>query len=259
MPNPSYNKWKSSTIHGNLSVRDLTNSAGTSVVEVASTDLSGNFLSRGNSTFEKAVTCNALLADINANNKLSTKEYLDNAVSTGNSVFLSGTNNFTGFNSYNTNFPTSTLPTNTAITTSSILNKGMLDTLYATIESLSNYLTTATASSTYATIASLSNYFLLSGNNTATGNNIFSNAITCNASLASINANNKLTTKQYVDSVIGSGASLSSNHIFTGTNTFNNNINSNSNLLVNGMNTTNQIKGLNALIFTPIPQDSTFN
>ena len=100
MPNPTFNKYKSTTIFGNLSVRDLTNQAGTSVVEVASVDLSGNFLSRGDSTFTKKVICNALLADINANNILTTKQYVD---SVGGSSILSSNNTFTGTNTFNNN------------------------------------------------------------------------------------------------------------------------------------------------------------
>ena len=98
MPNPTFNKYRSTTIYGNLSVRDLTNSAGTIVVETASTDLSGNFLSSGDSTFTKAVVCNALLADIDADNKLTTKEYVDSAVS-GSSI-LGLDNTFTAENTF---------------------------------------------------------------------------------------------------------------------------------------------------------------
>ena len=97
MAAPTFNKWRSSTINGNLSVRDLTNSAGTSVLEAASTDLSGNFLSRGDSTFTKKVVCNALLADINANNILTTKQYVD---SVGGSSILGLDNTFTGDNTF---------------------------------------------------------------------------------------------------------------------------------------------------------------
>jgi hypothetical protein len=133
MAAPTFNKYRSTTIYGALQVRDFTNSAGTSVIEVASTDLSGNFLSQGDSTFTKKVVCNALLADINANNILTTKEYVDTAVSTGGSVSLSGTNNFTGMNSYNVNFPTSTLVSGTTITDDSIVNKRKNDTLYSSV------------------------------------------------------------------------------------------------------------------------------
>lgn len=132
MPTPTFNKYRSTTIYGNLSVRDLTNSAGTSVVESASVDLSGNFLSRGDSTFTKAVVCNANLTDINANNKLTTKQYVDNAITGGGGSSILGLNNaWSGTNTYNSYFPTSTLPTSTAITDNSIVNKGMLDTIYA--------------------------------------------------------------------------------------------------------------------------------
>lgn len=100
MATPTYNKYKSTTIYGNLSVRDLTNSAGTSVIEVASVDLSGNFLSRGNSTFTKKVVCNALLADISGNNILTTKEYVD-SVSGGTGNAKTGTTNtFTEVNTF---------------------------------------------------------------------------------------------------------------------------------------------------------------
>jgi hypothetical protein len=116
MSNPSYNKWKATTIYGKLSVRDLTNSTGTSVIENGETDLSGDFISRGDSTFTKKVVCNALIADINANNILTTKEYVDSVA--GGDVTLAGTNAFTGFNTYNSNFPTSSLPTSTSITKS---------------------------------------------------------------------------------------------------------------------------------------------
>ena len=101
MTTPTANKWRASTIYGNLSVRDLTNSAGTTVVEVASVDLSGNFLSRGDSTFTKKVICNANVADINANNILTTKQYVDSAVSGGS--ILASNNTFTGLNKFNNN------------------------------------------------------------------------------------------------------------------------------------------------------------
>ena len=58
MPNPTFNKYRSSTIYGNLSVRDLTNPAGTVVVEEASVDLSGNFLCRGDAVFGKGFSQN---------------------------------------------------------------------------------------------------------------------------------------------------------------------------------------------------------
>jgi hypothetical protein len=208
MPSPSYNKWKSSIIHGNLSVRDLTNSAGTSVVEVASTDLSGNFISRGDSTFSKAVSCNGTISN---SNHLITKEYLDNAIATGGSVSLSGTNNFTGLNSYNSNFPTSTLPTSTAVTTSSIVNKGMLDILYQSISGMSAYLTTATANSIFAS---------LTGTNTFSGTNSFSNLPT---STATPTISTHLVNKQYVDTNGGNNSLL--NNTFTGVNNFDNIVN----------------------------------
>ena len=127
MSNPTFNKYRSTTIYGALKVRDLTNSSGTTIIETANTDLSGNFLSQGDSTFTKAVTCNAILADIDANNILTTKEYVD---SVSGSSILGTVNAWTNTNTFNSYFPTSTLPTNTAITTSSIVNKGMNDTLY---------------------------------------------------------------------------------------------------------------------------------
>jgi len=98
MPTPTFNKYKSTTIYGNLSVRDLTNQAGNTVIEVASIDLSGNFLSRGDSTFTKKVICNASVGDINANNVLTTKQYVDNAVSGGS--ILATNNTFTGENTF---------------------------------------------------------------------------------------------------------------------------------------------------------------
>jgi len=98
MSAPTFNKYRSTTIYGNLSVRDLTNSAGTTVVETASVDLSGNFLSRGDSTFTKKVICNASVGDINANNVLTTKQYVDSAVSGGS--ILASNNTFTGENTY---------------------------------------------------------------------------------------------------------------------------------------------------------------
>ena len=98
MAAPTFNKYRSTTIYGNLSVRDLTNSSGSVVVEEASVDLSGNFLSSGDSTFTKAVVCNALLAEIDADNKLTTKEYVDSAVS-GSSI-LGLDNTFTGENTF---------------------------------------------------------------------------------------------------------------------------------------------------------------
>jgi len=99
MAAPTFNKYRSTTIYGALQVRDFTNSAGTTVLEVASTDLSGNFLSRGDSTFTKKVVCNASVGDINANNVLTTKQYVDSAVSGGS--ILASNNTFTGLNTFN--------------------------------------------------------------------------------------------------------------------------------------------------------------
>ena len=163
MPGPTFNKYRSTTIYGALNVKDFTNSAGTSVIEQASVDLSGNFLSRGDSTFTKAIVCNANVADINANNKLTTKEYVDSAVSGGGGSSILGLNNaWSGTNSYNVYFPSSTLPTSTSITSNSIVNKGMLDTIYQSISGMSSYLTTSSASSTYQTLAGMSSYLTTS-------------------------------------------------------------------------------------------------
>jgi len=139
MSNPTFNKYRSTTIYGALKVRDLTNSSGTTIIETANTDLSGNFLSQGDSTFTKAVTCNALLADIDADNKLTTKEYVDNAVSGGGGSILGTANDWTNTNTFNSYFPTSTLPTNTAITDDSIVNKGMNDTLYPRLANFNTF------------------------------------------------------------------------------------------------------------------------
>jgi microcystin-dependent protein len=161
MPTPTYNKWKSSTIYGNLSVRDLTNSAGTSVVEAASIDLSGNFLSRGDSTFTKAVTCNGTITN---GTHLATKTYVDNAVSGGS--ILGTANAWTNTNTFNSYLPTSTQTptTSTQLTTKTYVDSGIstaisaLSSVYQTISGMSSYLTTATASSTYQTISGMSSY-----------------------------------------------------------------------------------------------------
>lgn len=169
MSAPTFNKYRSTTIYGNLSVRDFTNSAGTSVIEVASTDLSGNFISRGDSTFTKKVVCNALLADINANNILTTKEYVDSAVSSGGSVSLTGTNNFTGTNTFNTNLPTST---QTPTTSTQLTTKNFVDGAISTAIS--------GLSSVYSTLA---NEVKTNTANTFTGQNIYSNNVYCNSIL----------------------------------------------------------------------------
>jgi microcystin-dependent protein len=204
MPNPTYNKWKSTTIYGNLSVRDLTNSAGSSVVEVASIDLSGNFLSRGDSTFTKAVICNGTITN---GTDLTTKTYVDNAVSSGGGSSILGLNNaWTGINTYNSYFPTSTLPTSTTITTSSIVNKGMLDTIYQSISGMSSYLTTSTASSTYQTIANMSSYLT-----TSTASSTYQTIA---------NMTNYLTTSTAASTY----STLANDNIFSGENTFTNTI-----------------------------------
>jgi len=175
MSAPTFNKYRSTTIYGALKTRDFTNSSGSTVLEAASVDLSGNFLSRGDSTFTKKVVCNALLADINANNVLCTKEYVDSAVSGGGTTILGSANAWTNTNTYNSYFPTSTLPTSTAITTSSIVNKGMNDTLYAGLGS----------------------------NNTFTGTNYFSEATT----ISGIGQNG--TTANYLDNLTLGGDATS--------------------------------------------------
>jgi hypothetical protein len=100
MSAPTFNKYRSTTIYGALNVRDFTNSAGTSVIEVASTDLSGNFISRGDSTFTKAVVCNGTISN---SNHLTTKSYVDTAVSGGGGSILGLNNTFTGTNIFNNN------------------------------------------------------------------------------------------------------------------------------------------------------------
>ena len=98
MAAPTFNKYRSTSVFGALQVRDFTNSAGTSVIEVASTDLSGNFLSRGDSTFTKAITCNGTITN---GTHLTTKTYVDSAVSGGSILGLNNT--FTGANLFNNN------------------------------------------------------------------------------------------------------------------------------------------------------------
>ena len=150
MATPTYNKWKSTTVYGNFSVRDLTNSAGTSVVEVALVDLSGNFLSRGESTFSKAVTCNGTISN---NKHLSTKEYVDSAISGLSLVYQT----ISGMSSYLTSATASSTYA-TIASLGSYLTSATAGTTYQTISGMTNYLTTASASSTYATIASLGDY-----------------------------------------------------------------------------------------------------
>jgi microcystin-dependent protein len=135
MATPTFNKYKSTTIYGNLSVRDLTNPAGSSVIEVSSIDLSGNFLSRGDSTFTKKVICNASVGDINANNILTTKQYVDNAISGGGGSSILGLNNtFTGNNTF-----TNTITCNGTITNDTDLtNKDYVDNSITT--SFNNFL-----------------------------------------------------------------------------------------------------------------------
>ena len=249
MATPTYNKWKSTTVYGNLSVRDLTNSAGSSVVEVASVDLSGNFLSRGESTFSKTtnfndniysmksinqenqtlpsgvvnkfvytsfleavqfgkgfnqngtdanslnnlsikdidsngyainttsftqtgsktntfaspITCNGTISNAK---HLSTKEYVDSAISGISTVSLSGTNAWSGTNSFNTNLPTSTLTPSSAtqLTTKTFVDNAIsgLSSVYQTITGMSSYLTTSAATSTYQTISGMSSYLTTS-------------------------------------------------------------------------------------------------
>ena len=169
MATPTYNKWKSTTVYGNFSVRDLTNSAGTSVVEVALVDLSGNFLSRGESTFSKAVTCNGTISN---NKHLSTKEYVDSAISGLSLVYqtISGMSSYLTSATASSTYATiaslgSYLTSATAASTyqtisgmSSYLTTTAAGTTYQTISGMSSYLTTSSASSTYATIASLGSY-----------------------------------------------------------------------------------------------------
>jgi hypothetical protein len=231
MSNPTHNKWKSTNIYGKFAVRDLTNSAGNTVIELAETDLSGNLIVRGDATFSKAVMCDCNVADINANNVLTTKQYVDSAVSTGGSVSLSGANNFSGFNTYNTNFPTSTLPTSTTITTDSIVNKGMLDTIYQTISGMSSYLTTATASTTYQTIANMTNYLT-----TATASTTYQAIVDMTNYLTTATASTTYQTLAGMSSYLTTSAasttySTLANQVktntanaFTSTNTFNTNL-----------------------------------
>ena len=62
-------------------------------------------------------------------------------------VTVSGNLNVSGTTSFNSSFPTSTLPTTTTITANSIINKGMMDTLYTNTASLSSYVTNASLTS----------------------------------------------------------------------------------------------------------------
>lgn len=270
MSNPSYNKWKSTTIYGNLSVRDLTNSSGTSVVEVANVDLSGNFLSRGDSTFTKAVECNGTISNANhlttksfadsnylnlvdasntylkitdasndylklidASNNYATQSYVNNAVSSGGGSSLLGSNNsWTGTNSYNTYFPVSTLPTSTSITNNSIVNKGMLDTIYQTISGMSSYLTSSTAASTYQTISGMSFYLTTSAASstyqTIADMTNYLTANTANSTYQTITGMSSYLTTSAASSTYQTIAnmsnyfSLTGNNIAIGNNTFSN-------------------------------------
>jgi len=278
MAAPTFNKYRSTSVFGALQVRDFTNSAGTSVLEVASTDLSGNFISRGDSTFTKKVICNALLADINANNVLCTKEYVDTAVSTGGSVSLSGTNAFTGNNSYNVNFPTSSLPTSTAITTSSIVNKGMLDTLYST---LANEVKTNTANAftvlPTSTIApTLTSHFVnkqyadsiaggvggasLAGTNPFTGFNSYN----VNFPTSTLPTNTTITTSSIVNkgmndtlySTLANQVKTNTANAFTSTNTFNSNFPTSSLPTNTGITTSSIVnKGMNDTLYSTLANE----
>jgi hypothetical protein len=131
--------------------------------------------------------------------KIATTAYVDTAVSTVGGVSLSGNNVFTGFNSYNTNLPTSTI---SATTANELTNKTYVD----------GEITTAGAS--YAKLA-VANAF--------TSTNTFDSFLP--TSTISATSANELTNKTYVDGAIttagGSYAKLASANAFTSTNTFN--------------------------------------
>lgn len=196
MSNPSYNKWKATTIYGKLAVRDLTNSTGTSVIENGETDLSGNFLCRGDATFTNSITCNANVADINANNKLTTKEYVDSV----NGASILGLNNtWSGTNSYNTYLPTSNLGAGSIVSQEVFLTKGLMDNIYGRKAGVNNW----------------------------TNENSFDSYLP--TSILTPTSSSQLTTKTYVDSVSGVSI-LGLNNTFSGINTFTNNILFNSNI-----------------------------
>jgi len=86
--------------------------------------------------------------------KIATTSYVDTAISAVGGVSLSGTNVFTGFNSFNTNLPTSTI---SATSGNELVNKTTLDAAITT------------ASGSYVTLA---------GTQTITGEKTFNNANT---------------------------------------------------------------------------------
>ena len=133
-------------------------------VDSAVSSAVANFNSQNN-TFSGINTYNNYLprSSITPSNAtdLITKAYADATYSTSSSGVvptISGTNSFTGLNAFNSNFPTSSLPTSTTINANSIINKGMMDTLYASIASLTPFLTSSLAATTYQTISNMSLY-----------------------------------------------------------------------------------------------------
>ena len=242
MAAPTFNKYRSTTIYGELKTRDFTNIAGTTVLEAASVDLSGNFLSRGDSTFTKAITCNGTITN---GTHLATKNYVDSAVS-GSSI-LGTANAWTNTNTYNNYFPTSTLPTSTSITSSSIVNKGMLDTIYQTISGMSSYLTTATASSTYQTISGMSSYLT-----TATASSTYQTISGMSSYLTTATAASTYST-------LTNQVKTNIANAFTSTNTYNSYFPT-STLPTSTTITDDSIvnKGMNDTIYSSLGSDNTF-
>ena len=129
---------------------------------------------------------------------ISTTAYVDTAVAAVGGVSLSGTNVFTGNNSYNTNLPTSTI---SATTANELVNKTTLDAAITT------------ASSAYAKLAS---------GNAFTSTNTFNSFLP--TSTISATTSNELVNKTTLDAAIttasGSYVTLSGTQTISGNKTY---------------------------------------
>ena len=156
-----------------------------------------------------------------------------NSVAVG-SVSLGGSNVWSGFNSFNTNLPTSTQTptTSTQLTTktyvdSAIASVSILGTAnaFTNTNSFNSFLPTSTQTPTTGTELTTKTYVdSVSGSILGTAN-AFTNTNSFNSFLPTSTqtptTSSQLTTKTYVDSAITSGSILGTANAFTNTNTFN--------------------------------------
>lgn len=147
----------------------------------------GNIVASG-ATFNTALPTSTLTPTTST--QLTTKTYVDSAVSSIGGVSLSGSNIFTGTNAFNTSLPTSTV---TPSSSTDLTTKTYVD-------------------------SAVSGASILGTANAFTNTNTFNSFLP--TSTITPSSSTQLTTKSYVDSAVSGVSILASANVFTNTNNF---------------------------------------